>query len=122
MDKKARPRVVSGSTSRKVTGCGYIYITVNTTDSEIFEIFASLGKAGGCAKAQLEALSRCVTLGLRYGVPVDEYIKQLSNIKCLNPQSIPEDESSVSCADAISRTLQEELDERKKIEAKPKRN
>ena len=59
---KERPRAVQGITDRVRTGHGNMYITVNFWDGEPFELFSTLGKAGGCDSAQLEAISRLVSL------------------------------------------------------------
>ena len=49
-----RPRVVQGVTSRVGTGHGNMYVTINFEQEEIpFEVFSTLGKAGGCDSAQL---------------------------------------------------------------------
>ncbi len=77
------------------------------------EVFASLGKAGTCTSCQLEALTRSITLGLKYGVPVEEFINELKDIQCPNKNLWPEDERTLSCADAIARALEEYLENSK---------
>lgn len=108
MEKKKRPKEVQSRTERVECGCGHIYIIVGRVDGEVFEIFATLGRAGGCGYAQNEALTRSITLGLRYGVPVSEYIRQLKDIKCPN-MSLDEGESIHSCAHAIAKVLRTEI-------------
>jgi len=103
--KAKRPAEVPGRTIKVGVGCGSIYITVGYVNGKIFEIFATLGHSGGCGYAQLEALTRSITAGLRYGVPVDEYIDQLQKIKCPSPGH--SDEGAVeSCSDAIAKVMQ----------------
>ena len=46
------------------------------------EVFTSLGKPGQCRYADLEALSRMISLSLRSGVPVDNVVRQLDDIVC----------------------------------------
>ena len=78
-----RPRVMRGVTERFRTGHGNMYITVNfDEDSQPFEIFAALGKAGGCDSANLEAVSRLASLCLRTGLNSEEIIYNLRGITC----------------------------------------
>ena len=107
MEKKTRPKQVPSKTTRVECGCGHIYITVGKVDEEIFEVFATLGRAGGCGYAQNEALTRSITLGIRCGVPVSEYVRQLEGIKCPNI-GLEEGVSILSCADAIAKVLEME--------------
>jgi len=85
-----------------------MYVTVNRVDGEVFEVFAALGKAGTCAKVQSEALTRTVTLALRFGVPLEEIVKELQYLRC--PSPVWEDgEQALSCPDAIAKVLVGEL-------------
>jgi ribonucleoside-diphosphate reductase alpha chain len=105
---RRRAKVTSGVTERVTTGCGYIYVTVNSDEQGICEVFSSLGKAGGCASAQLEATCRLISLALRSGVDVTSVAKQLRGIRC--PSIAWEDGKSVlSCADAIASVLEKHI-------------
>lgn len=74
----------------------------------MIEAFAQLGKAGGCAKAQLEAIMRSITLGLKYGVPCEEYVKQLKEISC--PNHVYDDGVQIhSCAHAVALCLEKAI-------------
>ena len=80
---RARPEEMMGVTERIRTGHGNMYITVNFDDqSKPFEVFTTLGKAGGCDSAQLEAISRLVSLALRSGIDLQSIIEQLRGITC----------------------------------------
>ena len=109
MEKKKRPTSVPSNTERIECGCGYLYVTIGRVDGEIFEVFAALGRAGGCGYAQNEALTRSITLGIRYGVPVDDYIKQLKEIRCPN-MGLDEGKDILSCAHAIAVALEKEME------------
>jgi ribonucleoside-diphosphate reductase alpha chain len=102
---RQRPKVTKGVTERVNTGCGYIYVTVNFDEQGICEVFSSLGKAGGCASAQLEATCRLISLALRSGIETASITKQLRAIRC--PSVAWEQGRLVlSCSDAIGGVLE----------------
>jgi len=108
---RKRPKVTSGVTEMVNTGCGHIYVTVNFDSRGISEVFSILGKAGGCAAAQLEAISRLTSLALRSGIDVDSIVKHLRGIRC--PSIAWEQGHAVlSCADAIASVLEKYIREK----------
>jgi ribonucleoside-diphosphate reductase alpha chain len=107
---RKRPKVTRGVTERVNTGCGYIYVTVNFDNRGISEVFTTLGKAGGCAAAQLEGISRLISLALRSGIDVDSIVKHLRGIRC--PSIAWEQGHAIlSCADAIASVLEKYIRE-----------
>jgi len=102
---RERSKITSGITERVTTGCGYIYVTVNSDEQGICEVFSTLGKAGGCASAQLEATCRLISLALRSGVDVAKVVRQLRGIRCPSI-AWEEGKSILSCADAIASVLE----------------
>jgi len=109
VEKQKRPKILSGKTHKVKTGCGTLYITLNKHKGKLFEIvLPTLGKAGGCATCQNEALTRAVTLGLRYGIPKEEYIQALEGIQCPSPNLFPEEDRVLSCSDALAKILRED--------------
>jgi len=105
---RKRAKITTGITERVTTGCGYLYVTVNSDDRGICEVFSSLGKAGGCALAQLEATCRLISLALRSGAKVESIVKQLRGIRC--PSIAWEQGKSIlSCADAIASVLEKHI-------------
>jgi ribonucleoside-diphosphate reductase alpha chain len=106
---RPRPEVVMGTTTKVSTGCGNLYVTINTDEnSKPFEVFMSMGKAGGCAASQLEAIGRLVSLALRSSVDVKVIIEQLRSIRCPSP-SWEKGCRIFSCADAIARVIERRL-------------
>lgn len=80
---RPRPRRMTGITERFRTGHGNTYVTLNFDPAgRPFELFAHAGKAGGCDSAQLEAISRLATLGLRSGIDPDRISENLAGITC----------------------------------------
>ena len=103
---RPRPVVTTGTTTKVTTGCGNLYVTINVDDQNMpFEVFIQMGKAGGCAASQLEAIGRLVSLALRSGVENKKIIDQLRGIRCPSP-SWEKGGRIFSCADAIARVLE----------------
>lgn len=103
--KAPRPTILAGITVRVNTGCGPMYVQLNWYQKRLFEVFATLGKTGGCASCQSEGITRSVTMGLRCGAPVKEYVKQLKGLRCPTPVPFPRESAVWSCPDAISGVL-----------------
>ncbi|ABA89093.1 ribonucleoside diphosphate reductase, adenosylcobalamin-dependent [Syntrophotalea carbinolica DSM 2380] len=102
--KRERPRALTGKTYQMSTGCGPLYVTINQDNSGLFELFTTMGKAGGCAASQCEAIGRLVSLAWRSGVQARQVVKQLIGITCHKPAGFGENRVT-SCADAVARAI-----------------
>jgi ribonucleoside-diphosphate reductase alpha chain len=79
--KRSRPDLLRGTTRRVETPMGTMYVTITEDDrGQPFEVFISLGKAGGALMADVEAIGRLVSLALRSGVPIKEVYRQVRGI------------------------------------------
>jgi len=103
---RKRPDVIKGTTRLMKTGCGNLYVTINEDEKgNLFELFTQMGKAGGCAASQAEAIGRLVSLALRSGIEPVELEKQLKGISCHSPAWAAGGKIS-SCSDALSKALE----------------
>ena len=69
--KRSRPELLRGTTRRMETPLGTLYVTITEDDQgQPFEVFMTLGKAGGALMADVEAMGRLISLALRSGIPI----------------------------------------------------
>lgn len=109
---KPRPDTMRGVTLKQKTGCGNLFVTINEDeDGRPFEIFARLGKAGGCTSCLMDAIAIMLSHGLRMGINLQVYEAILRNLRCDNPiRGIENNGVPVhSCADGIAKVLQSYL-------------
>ena len=108
---RSRSRVTTGRTSKSRMGCGTLFTTANRDEAGLCEVFAALGKAGGCP-SQSEATCRAPSVALRSGVAPAALIEQLKGIRCLSTCLARKDNGDIavlSCPDAIARAIEEAL-------------
>lgn len=108
---RSRSQVTRGTTTKIATGCGNLYVTINEDNNSLpFEVFMHMGKAGGCAASQLEAIGRLASLALRCGIEPKDIISQLRGIRCPSPSWEKGRGRIFSCADAIARAIERQLE------------
>jgi ribonucleoside-diphosphate reductase alpha chain len=108
IEPRPRPKVTRGRTIETKTGCGSLYVTINEDEHGIAEVFVQLGKSGGCAASQTEAIGRLISIALRSWVNPDAIIRQLKGIRCPSI-GFEENEIVTSCADGVAKVLEKYL-------------
>jgi len=103
---RPRGKITYGTTREIKTGCGDLYVTINEDkEGNPFEVFAQLGKSGGCAASQTEAIGRLVSLSLRSGILWKLIVKQLKGISCDRSWGLGKNKV-LSCADAVAKAIE----------------
>ncbi len=111
---RQRPRVTFGVTERVRTGEGYLYVTINEDEHGLCEVFTTIGKAGGNAAAQSEAISRLISLALRAGIEPREIVKQLKGIS--GPMPVWDNGTQIlSTPDAIAKMVEQYIENREQL-------
>ncbi|MBI4499731.1 MAG: vitamin B12-dependent ribonucleotide reductase [Gemmatimonadetes bacterium] len=114
--KRSRPELLRGTTRRLETPLGTIYVTITEDDrGQPFEVFMSLGKAGGALMADVEAIGRLISVALRAGIPLGEIHRQLRGISSdrvsgLGPNKV------LSVPDAIGIAIEKWMQEKNGIQ------
>jgi ribonucleoside-diphosphate reductase alpha chain len=79
--KRSRPDLLRATSIRQETPLGTMFIQITEDDrGQPFEVFINLGKAGGAAMADAEAMGRLISVALRSGIPLQEIRQQLRGI------------------------------------------
>jgi len=87
---------------------------VNEDEGSLFEVFATMGKSGGCMASHSEAVGRLISLALRSGIETEAIIRQLQGIRCPAP-AWQEGKIILSCADAIGKAMQRYISNNDKV-------
>ena len=103
--RPSRPKLLTGQTERVDTGCGHLFIIMNDDEYGPREVFANMGKAGGCASSNTEALGRLISLALKKGAAPADIVEHLKGIRCHVPYGMGPN-ATLSCADAIGKALE----------------
>lgn len=100
---RSRPEVTYGMTKKyNIGNCGKLYVTINSDENGICEVFINTGEEG-CA-ALTEAVGRLVSISIRSGIDLESVKEQLKGIRCAT--CIADSETHVlSCPDAISKAI-----------------
>jgi ribonucleoside-diphosphate reductase alpha chain len=105
--KRSRPDILRSTAIRKETPLGTMFVHVTEDDKgQPFEVFINLGKAGGSAMADAEAMGRLISLALRSGISMPQVHRQMRGISSdravgLGPNKV------LSVPDAIGLALED---------------
>ncbi|MDX1494018.1 MAG: vitamin B12-dependent ribonucleotide reductase, partial [Longimicrobiales bacterium] len=114
--KRQRPDALRGYTMKMMSPLGDLYVTINEdVNGRPFEVFCTLGKAGGAAMADAEAIGRLMSLALRSGISITQVKEQLRGISCdravgLGPNKV------LSVPDAIGQAIERYLQEKEGVQ------
>jgi len=109
---RERPDTLRGVTRKMISPLGTLYVTINEdAKGRPFEVFTALGKAGGAAMADAEAIGRLVSLALRSGVPMRTVIQQLRGISCDRAVGFGT-RRTLSMPDALAQAMEAYLEEK----------
>ena len=114
--KRQRPAALRGYTMKMLSPLGDLYVTINEDEGgRPFEVFCTLGKAGGAAMADAEAMGRLMSLALRSGIPISQVKDQVRGISCdravgLGPSKV------LSVPDAVGQAIERYLEEKEGIQ------
>jgi len=101
---------VDGSTFKQRSSCvPSMYVTVNKEGDNIFEVFTNA--SGGC-QANINTITRLVSLALRSGIKVSNIIEELRANKCPACQALRRQGQtlSLSCGNAIADAMEAMID------------
>lgn len=100
--KRKRPQALPSTTFDIHTNCGKIYVTVTTDHAgRPFETFVRFGKAGHCAAAIFDAMTKILSYALRSGMDAQEAVKALAGIGCSF--------GKLTCMNAVAEALRDVL-------------
>jgi ribonucleoside-diphosphate reductase alpha chain len=100
---RPRPEVTYGMTKKyKIGNCGKLYVTINSDENGICEVFTNTGEEG-CA-ALTEAVGRLISIAIRSGIDLESIKDQLKGIRCAACIADP-GTHVLSCPDAIAKAI-----------------
>ena len=101
---RPRPDITRGMTKKYNIGtCGKLYVTVNSDEQGICEVFTNTGEEG-CA-ALTETVGRLISIAIRSGIDLDEIKSQIEGIRCIT--CIADAGTNVlSCPDAMGKAIE----------------
>jgi ribonucleoside-diphosphate reductase alpha chain len=109
LEPRNRGEFTSGKTYEVKTEQGDLYVTINSDDKGIFEVFLNLGKSGSFSAGYTEALGRLISMSLRSGIMPIMIVKQLQGIRTSTP-TLNKGMIVYSVPDAVAKILKKHLE------------
>ena len=114
--KRQRPSMLRGRTFKMISPLGDCYVTINEDEGgRPFEVFCTLGKAGGAATADAEAVGRLISMALRSGIPVAAVRDQLRGISSDRAVGVGPNKV-LSLPDAIGQAIERYMAEKEGVQ------
>ena len=114
--KRQRPSMLRGCTFKMISTIGDCYVTINEdVNGRPFEVFCTLGKAGGAATADAEAVGRLISMALRSGIPVSAVKDQLRGISSDRAVGVGPNKV-LSLPDAIGQAIERYMAEKEGVQ------
>lgn len=96
-----RPAHLATETHEIKTGCGTMYVTLSQPHEKYREVYATLGKSGGCAACYLEVISTLATEALNNRVSLEKVLHQFKGVRCPSDSNF-----TPSCPVAMGQVMQ----------------
>ena len=113
LEPRPRGEFTVGRTYEVKTEQGDLYVTINSDDKGIIEVFLTLGKSGSFTAGYTEALGRLISMSLRSGIKPSSIIKQLQGIRTSSP-TLNKGMIVYSVPDAVAKIIKKYLEENEK--------
>lgn len=111
IEPRPRGEFTTGRTYEVKTEQGDLYVTINSDDKGIIEVFLTLGKSGSFTAGYTEALGRLISMSLRSGIKPASIIKQLQGIRTSSP-TLNKGMIVYSVPDAVAKIIKKYLEEK----------
>ncbi|HEY3492516.1 MAG TPA: hypothetical protein VGK43_06165, partial [Solirubrobacterales bacterium] len=113
---RMRPEALKGVVRRLESPLGTMYVTITEDEKgQPFEVFMSLGKAGGALMADVEAIGRLISLGLRSGIPMAAIHRQLRGISSDKVMGLGQNKV-MSVPDAVGIAIEKWMQEKQGVQ------
>lgn len=111
LQPRKRAEFTTGRTYEVKTEQGDLYVTINSDEKGIIEVFLTLGKSGSFTAGYTEALGRLISMSLRSGIKPDMLVKQLQGIRTSTP-TLNKGMIVYSVPDAVAKIIKKYLEEK----------